>query len=67
MTIAEKIMNTLGSTPASVARLGLEASRQGKLYAIPTVHGRLAWWAKRVSPVGTNRALELGFRYLHAE
>lgn len=63
-SVAKKLMHFLGSEPVDVARLGLEASRRGQLYAVPTVHGRLAWWAKRISPLATNRALEFGFRHL---
>jgi NAD(P)-dependent dehydrogenase (short-subunit alcohol dehydrogenase family) len=57
MTLARRIMRHFGSTPEDVAALALRAVDRGQLYAIPTMHGRLAWRAKRLAPQRMTRAL----------
>jgi short-subunit dehydrogenase len=63
MDLARQILRHLGSTPEEVAALGLDASRRGQLYAMPTHHGRLAWRAKRLAPSSLTRALGLAHRW----
>jgi len=46
------IMSSLGSSATRVAQVALDATDRGALYAVPTVHGRLAWRAKRLLPEG---------------
>jgi NAD(P)-dependent dehydrogenase (short-subunit alcohol dehydrogenase family) len=57
MSAARKLMRLMGQTPRQVAEIVLEASRAGKLYAVPAVHARMAWRAKRLMPQGFTRAL----------
>lgn len=59
MRLAESVMHHLGEAPASVAELGLRAVIRGDLYAIPTLHGQLAWRAKRLFPKQIQWALGL--------
>lgn len=54
---AQRILDRFGSEPDDVARLGLDAAARGELYAVATVHGRLAWRAKRLLPRSFARAL----------
>jgi len=46
------IMSSLGASAERVAQVGLDATDRGALYAVPTLHGRLAWRAKRLMPEG---------------
>lgn len=46
------LMSSLGARPEVVARSALDAADRGALYAVPSVHGRLAWQAKRLVPEG---------------
>ena len=57
MRLAHTLMKCIGSAPHDVADLALDASEHGRLYAIPTIHGRLAWWSKRISPSAVTHAL----------
>lgn len=62
MATARRIMHHLGDSPRAVAELGLEAVARRRLYAMATHHGRLAWRAKRLSPMGLTRAMGLAHR-----
>ena len=62
MAKARRIMHHLGDCPRAVAELGLDAVRRDRLYAMATHHGRLAWRAKRLSPMGLTRAMGLAHR-----
>jgi NAD(P)-dependent dehydrogenase (short-subunit alcohol dehydrogenase family) len=54
---AQRILDRFGSDPDDIARLGLDAAARGELYAVATVHGRLAWRAKRWLPRSFARAM----------
>jgi NAD(P)-dependent dehydrogenase (short-subunit alcohol dehydrogenase family) len=55
--LAQRILDRFGSDPEDIARLGLDAAARGRLYAVATMHGRLAWRAKRLLPRSFARAL----------
>jgi NAD(P)-dependent dehydrogenase (short-subunit alcohol dehydrogenase family) len=50
MHLARRLMSVMGDSPREVADVGLDAVERGRLYAIPTLHGRLAWRTKRWLP-----------------
>lgn len=62
MAKARRIMHHLGDSPRAVAELGLDAVRNKRFYAMATHHGRLAWRAKRLSPMGLTRAMGIAHR-----
>jgi len=66
MVTARRIMRHLGDSPREVAALGLEAARRRRLYAMATHHGRLAWRAKRLSPIALTRAMGLAHRLVRS-
>ncbi len=51
------LLEKVGATPRRVAAVALAAAERGELYAVPTVHGRLAWRASRLSPASMARAM----------
>ena len=51
------LLEKVGATPRRVARVALAAAEKGELYAVPTMHGRMAWRASRLSPAGLARAM----------
>lgn len=60
------LLDRLGASPARVARVAMEGVDRRSLYAVPTLHGRVAWRGKRLIPAGFQRALGLAHRYLPA-
>jgi short-subunit dehydrogenase len=48
--LGQRLLDTVGSRPESVALAGLHAAAHGRLYAVDTVHGRVAWGLKRMAP-----------------
>ena len=57
LKLGNALVGRLGATPRRVARVALEAAERGELYAVPTVHGRMAWRAARLAPAGFVRAM----------
>jgi short-subunit dehydrogenase len=48
--LGQRLLDTVGSRPESVVAAGLHAAAHGRLYAVDTVHGRLAWRLARAAP-----------------
>lgn len=62
LRFGEALTARLGSWPKEVVRVALDAADRGKLYAVPTLHGRLAWRAKRLAPELFKHAMALVHR-----
>ncbi len=54
--LGQRLLDTVGSRPESVVAAGLRAAARGRLYAVDTLHGRLAWGLERVIPTLAARA-----------
>lgn len=49
-TLGQRIIDAMGAQPQRVARAGLRAAAKGRLYAVDTLHARVAWGIKRAAP-----------------
>lgn len=48
--IGHRIVDRIGAEPERVIEVGLAAAAAGRLYAVDTLHGRVAWRVKRAAP-----------------
>lgn len=46
----QRRLDTIGADPHQVVAEGLRAPAAGRLYAVDTLHGRLAWGLGRAAP-----------------
>lgn len=49
-SLGQRIIDAMGAQPERVARAGLRAAAAGRLYAVDTLHARVAWGLKRAAP-----------------
>ncbi|MEM7158486.1 MAG: SDR family NAD(P)-dependent oxidoreductase [Myxococcota bacterium] len=60
--LGQRVLERAGADAHDVIRVGLAAAARGKLYAIDSVHARLAWHLERAVPRVTNRLASLASR-----
>jgi short-subunit dehydrogenase len=48
--LGQRLLDTVGSRPETVVAAGLHAAARGRLYAVDTLHGRVAWGLARLAP-----------------
>ncbi|HEX3611103.1 MAG TPA: SDR family NAD(P)-dependent oxidoreductase [Sporichthyaceae bacterium] len=60
--LAERLIARTGMSAQAVARHALDTHDRGRLHALPQLHAKVLWHAKRHLPAPYTRALGLGFR-----